>query len=288
MSDKKETRDKGITATEKAVIAIAAAVAVIVILVVAILYIYRHSATADTTKLPDAGAGTIETQGEAIDDETMQQIIEVATVRPGEWYGAYESSGKPDEKPELKDAEKQCSDVYAWIEIPATGIDLPIAYCENAKEPFYYTHDINGNPSDKGMIITDSLNSRDFCDPLTLVYGTNPGDDTMFAPLHRFHDKDFFDSVDTVNIYLDDAELIYKVYACYVGSADHILGSYDFYNADDFAKYFDSVKEVRDLAINVREEEHPQAGDHVITLVTHCDDESKRLFVHAVLEEVRY
>lgn len=288
MSNNSETGKKGFTPVEKAVVAIAAALAIIVILVVAILYIYMHSTSSDTVKLSGTDADSIETEGTLIDDETMQQIIEVATVRPSEWYGAYESSGRPDAKPELAEAKKQCSDVYAWIEIPGTGIDLPIAYCENAMEPFYYTHDINGNPSKKGMIITDSLNRRDFSDPVTIIYGTNPGDDTMFAPLHRFCNADFFDGFDTVNIILDDAELIYKVYACYTTGAEHIFASYDFYNADDFAKYFDSVKDVRDLALNIREDEHPQPGDHVITLVTHCDDENKRLFVHAVLEEVRY
>ncbi len=53
-------------------------------------------------------------------------------------------------------------------------------------------------------------------------------------------------------------------------------------------RFFDSIEDIRDLSMNIRQEAKPQLGDHVIMLVTHCGDEDKRLFVCAVLDEVRY
>ena len=173
-------------------------------------------------------------------------------------------------------------------EIPGTDIDYPIVYCEDAVDPFYFTHDIDGRPSDKGMIITDSQNGKDFSDPLTLIYGHCPDDGTMFAPLHSFRDADFFATHENFSIRLDDAELVYRIYACFIGSNENIMLANDFRDPMSFIGFFDSISDIRDLSMNIREEAKPSFDDHVIALVTHCDDENKRLFVYAVLEEVRY
>ena len=209
-------------------------------------------------------------------------------VRPEGWYGTLESSGPVENAKDLTQFQNECPDVYARIEIPGTDIDYPIAYCEDARDPFWFSHDIHGDPSEAGMIITDSLNSTDFSDPVTLIYGRNPDDDTMFAQLHAFRDAGFFDEHDHIDIYMPDAQLIYRIYSCYIAPSDHIFASYDFTDPDDFTAYFESTLQVRDLSMNIREEAKPVVGDHVIVLVTHCADEDRRLLVTAVLDEVRY
>ncbi len=219
----------------------------------------------------------------------IDKIIEESNaVRPEEWYGMYESSGPVEKKIDLASYKSECPDVYAWIEVPGTDIDYPIAYCDDATEPFWFSHDIHGNPDDKGMIITDSLNGKDFSDPMTLIYGKNPDDDTMFAQLHALRDAEFFEEHDHVNIYMDDAQLEYRIYACYIGSADHIFASTDFRDPVAFGEFFDSIGDARDLSMRLRPEAKPSLDDHVLALITHCDDEEKRLFVVAVLSEVRY
>jgi hypothetical protein len=110
----------------------------------------------------------------------------------------------------------------------------------------------------------------------------------MFAGLHRFRDSDFFEENQYICIYLSDAELKYRIYACYTGSADNMLMAYDFNDPAQFNEFFDRMEDVRDLSANFREKVRPAFGDHVIGLVTHCDDEDKRLFVYGVLDEVRY
>ena len=275
------------------VIAIVAALIVIAVMVAAITYIIREERYGQTQaadgvqQSPEAGTGEIDPAiFEQIENNTPEE--ETVATRPSGWYGLYESSGEPEHETGLESASAECDDVYAWIEIPGGGIDYPIAYCENAEEPFYFTHDIHGNPDDKGMIITDSMNSDDFSDPLTLIYGHNPEDGTMFAGLHRFRDSDFFEENQCINIYLSDAELKYRIYACFTGSADNMLLAYDFNDPAQFGEFFEGLEDIRDLSANFREEARPSFGDHVIGLVTHCDDENKRLFVYGVLDEVRY
>lgn len=264
----------------KKAVTIAIAVALILIagLSYGIYYFSMHGASADQLPVADS-------EQEAALEKLMEES-EAPDTENDVWYAAFESSGKSGRSVPLDKYIATCPDIYAWIEIPGTDIDYPIAYCEDASDPFYYTHDADGAPSENGMIITDSLNGRDFSDPLTLIYGKAPDDGTMFAQLSRFRDPAFFADHDTVNIYLTDTVLSYKVYACYIGSAEHMFASYDFNDPVSFGKYFDSIDEVRDLSINIRPEAKPVFSDHVITLITHCDDESKRLFVHAVLDSI--
>ncbi len=278
---------------KRIVLAIIAAIAVIAALIAAIMYLEKQEGSGQAPAA-DPGGGITEGESAQIDPAVFDRIEDdlpdksAVTARPDAWYGLYESSGGIEHETGLEGAIAVCPDVYAWIEVPGCGIDYPIAYCEDAVEPFYYTHDIHGDPSDNGMIITDSMNEDDFSDPLTLVYGHNAEDGTMFAGLAGFRDSDFFEENQYINIYLHDAELKYRIYACFIGPADNMLVAYDFTDPAQFNAFFDPMEDIRDLSANFRQTEKPSVGDHVIGLVTHCDDEDKRLFVYAVLDEVRY
>ena len=264
--------------------AIAVSIVLIALLLAAILYFVRSA------KEPDEPFVQTEASGDPVDiekllDETGEPV---AVAGPDEWYGSFESGGPVEKQVDLGPYVSRCPDVYAWIEIPGTDIDYPIAYCEDAIEPFWYSHDIDGNQSDKGMIITDALNGKDFSDPMTLIYGKDAEDGTMFAQLARFRDPGFFEQHDSINIYTGDAELKYRVFACFIDSSDHILINYDFNDPAGFSAYFGSIDSVRDLSANIRQGAKPGVGDHVVALITHCGDDSKRLFVEAVLEGVNY
>ncbi len=267
---------------------------VIAALVIVIVYLLKkgqyseHIVSGDIeTTATDEALPDIEPSN--IDDKDLDSIIdEGVTLHPDKWYGVYESSGPVEKAIDFDSYRSECPDIYAWIEVPGTDIDYPVAYCDDAENPFWFTHDMYGNPDEAGMIITDSLNGKDMSDPMTLIYGQNPDDDTMFAQLHALRDAEFFEDHDHVNIYMDDAQLVYRIYACYIDSADHIFADRDFRDPVAFGEYFESIGSVRDLSMNIRQEAKPSFNDHVIALITHCDDESKRLFVLAVLDEVRY
>lgn len=263
------------------IIAIIAAAIAVVLLTAAVIYLCMHRYTGDDASLPD--------NEEVLDAlEIVGSSDDEAKDSPAGWYGTLESSGDVTVDVDFDSYMAVCPDIYAYIEIPQTDVSYPIVYCEDAVDPFYFTHSIDGSESDKGSIITDSMNSMDFSDPVTLIYGQSPDDGTMFGGLHRFKDASYFDSHDTINIVLPDAMLVYRIYACYTGSAEHILVGNDFNDPVSFMRFFDSVSGIRDLSMNIRQDAKPQLGDHVIILVTHCADESRRLFVCAVLEEVRY
>ena len=85
------------------------------------------------------------------------------------------------------------SDVYAWIRIPGTYVDYPVA--QSKVDDNYYLHrSIYKKYLFAGMIYTQSCNSLDFNDPVTVVYGHNMRSTTMFT------------SLDTVKVLLDVLE----------------------------------------------------------------------------------
>ena len=249
-----------------------------VMVILARLIVYMTRDTARITKTIEEAGGDVGNNNVGSGDNNIGNSNAEADGNTRE--------GNKDEWPDeidFKSLKDRCPDVYAYIRIPGTNIDYPIAYCD-AVEPFYWDHDIDGNESENGMIITDSLNSMDFSDPMTLIYGKNPDDGTMFSELHNFRNKDFFDSHDTVYIYLDGERYEYKIFATYLHPNKQILQQYRFDDPMSFTEFFNSIEDIRDLSKQIREEYMPDYEDYVITLVTHCDNPDERLFVQAMYE----
>ena len=67
-----------------------------------------------------------------------------------------------------------------------------------------------------GAIYTQGINSKDFSDPVTVIYGHNGYKETMFTSLHKFEDAEFFDSHEYFfNIYLPQRKLTYQVVSAF-------------------------------------------------------------------------
>ena len=98
-------------------------------------------------------------------------------------------------------------DVYAWIKVPNTKIDYPIVQSEITD--YYLRRSIYKKYLLAGCIYTNNVNSKDFSDPVTLVYGHNMRNDTMFNMLHEFEDEKFFNDNEFFYIYLPGRKLVF-------------------------------------------------------------------------------
>lgn len=99
-----------------------------------------------------------------------------------------------DDRPEGIDFAELSSinpDIYAWIRIPDTQIDYPVLQREE-NDTYYLRHNSSGRYAFAGSIYTEEANSRDFKDPMTVLYGHNMRDGSMFQNLHFFEDETFF------------------------------------------------------------------------------------------------
>lgn len=151
----------------------------------------------------------------------------------------------------LKNGNK---DIYAWIKIDDTNIDYPIVQSGKSDE-FYLRHKAEDKSwSVSGAIYTEMANSKGFNDVVTLVYGHNGYGDTMFTTLHKFEDKEFFDSHPYFVIYTPTKKLTYQVVSAFKYDNRHILNSFDFTNGIDISEFFTTVKNPDSTVKNVREE----------------------------------
>ncbi|MCI8287956.1 MAG: class B sortase [Lachnospiraceae bacterium] len=178
-------------------------------------------------------------------------------------------------------------DIYAWITVPGTIIDYPVLQ-HPTDDSYYLHHNLDGSYGYPGCIYTESLNTKDFLDPNTVIYGHNMKAGTMFAELHKFEDGDFFAANDEVLIYLPDKTLHYQIFAAYIYDDRHLLYSFDFSDKEVYASYLKSIYDIRDMSANINREITVTEEDKIVTLVTCMPGEAnaeKRLLVQAVLQE---
>ncbi len=177
------------------------------------------------------------------------------------------------------------TDIYAWLEIPATTVNYPVVQSRD-DDNYYNNHGSNGKYSLYGSIFSQaSYNGRDFRDPVTVLYGHNVvyGMENMFALLNNYADAEYFDSHGTIYIYTPDRVLEYRVFAAYLHSNEHLLAYRDFSNPEEYTEFFDSIRNCA-LYGNFNDDYMPSPGDRVLTLSTcFAKNNRQRYLVQAVL-----
>lgn len=177
---------------------------------------------------------------------------------------------------------KTNADVYAWIRVPGTDIDYPILQAAMKREnDFYLHHDMKGDYSFAGCIYTRRENKKDFSDRLTVIYGHNMINGSMFGTLRRFEDADFFKHHKEFYIYMPQKILKYRIVAYMIQDDTDILERYQANNELGFEAYVKELKKAR----NIRKKEKIKPDDSIVTLST-CDSKSgNRRLLQGVLQE---
>lgn len=176
-------------------------------------------------------------------------------------------------------------DIYAWIYIPNTSVDYPIAQSSPDKsDDFYLYHNVYGEYQFSGTIYSEKANSRDFSDPVTVLYGHNMLNGSMFSTLHNFSDEDFFKNNNSMFVFTKDKVLTYIIYSAYEYDDRHILNSFNFVEESQFKQYLDSTTSPRSYNCNVRDNIVPNTDDRILTLSTCTNGSSNtRYLVQGVL-----
>lgn len=187
-------------------------------------------------------------------------------------------------KIDFESAQAMNPDIYAWIWIPGTEIDYPILQNETKEDAYYLNHTIENKEGLPGTIYTEKYNEKDFSDPVNVVYGHNMKNGSMFAGLHQYEEKAFFDSNPYVYIYLPDKTFKYRIFAAVVFDDRYILGNYDFYTVEDFERYLDELRGSINGNVNIDVPVSQELG--ILTLSTcMADSPNERFLVNAAREE---
>lgn len=133
---------------------------------------------------------------------------------------------------------ESCPDAYAWIRIPNTQIDYPVCQMVEGDQSFYLNHRADKVAEFAGAIYSENYNTRDFTDPVTVLYGHDMSNGSMFQNLHKFEDRAFFDKNKEVIVYLPNKVLHYRIFAAYNYNDDHLLLNHDNFRDENEFYFF--------------------------------------------------
>lgn len=158
-------------------------------------------------------------------------------------------------------------DIYSWITVPGTEVNYPVLQSDK-NDNFYIDHGVDKQPSFAGAIYSQFCNHLDYSDRVTVLYGHNMADNSMFASLHSFEDADFFDSHGDMTIYTPDRQLDYTIVSAFVFDDVHIMNCYDFSKDEVYRDFLDTVLNPHTISGNVRKGVQLEVDDRLVILST--------------------
>lgn len=255
------------------------------------LYQYYHGVQVESTLLERMKTGTAEISSAPAPSDQPEQDS-------GETPEESETDAAPsEEEPLMKTVrlpvdfaqlQAEAPDIYAWLELPDTGIDDPVLQRAGA-DLFYNSHNAYGQYYMCGAVFSQSAyNGRDFDSPMTVLYGhsTVLGQPGAFMELNNYADEAYFDAHREMRVYMPDGMYVYRIFAACVHSNEHLLYCHDFSDETQFDAFFSSLTEDTSPDSHIDAEALPQAGDKVLTLSTcYSANKNLRYLVMGVLEE---
>ena len=175
-------------------------------------------------------------------------------------------------------------DIYAWIEIPGTLVDYPVLQ-HPTDDAYYLNHTVEGVSGLPGSIYTESVHPKDFSAPLTVLYGHNMRNDTMFGSLHDYEEPEKLGESPYVYIYLPGRTLVYQIFAA-VQFSDAYLPVYcDYENEEEFSAF---VEELCSSPGSVNEEVEVPCGSKLIVMSTCIGSAPSNRFLVAAVQIDEY
>ncbi|MGN1480003.1 MAG: class B sortase, partial [Acutalibacteraceae bacterium] len=160
-------------------------------------------------------------------------------------------------------------------------IDYPIV--QNEEDDYYLRRSIYKKYLFAGSIYTNKSNSKDFTDPVTVIYGHNMRNDTMFCMLHEFENKEFFDNNEFFYIYTPGHKYTYRVVSALKYDNRRITAAYDFSDMEQLESFQYSIMNPKFDLFNSRDIKLTD-DDKIVTLSTCVANKPKyRYLVNGVL-----
>jgi len=207
----------------------------------------------------------------AAGQETYEKLIEQVQATPAQ------SQATPPPWPQIDfTALAEINpDIVGWIVIEGTDINYPIVQGEDNK--YYLNHLFTDEKNRAGCVFLDSGNAADFSDANSVVYGHYLNDGTMFSPLLKYKQQDFYDAHPTGWLITPEGGYLIRFFS---GFVSNVRGkAWDKTPSETWAE--DLMEKSRFSGGPV-----PEPGDRFLTLST-CSYEfnNARFVLLGILEE---
>ncbi len=132
---------------------------------------------------PDTQAASMQKEASAVENAEKTGVAQAVPVQ--------NRAHQMKVLPQYKEMAKDYPELYGWLQIPGTQIDMPVMRPEKERE-FYLHHDYTGAKSAEGTLFVDPQNSRYPKDDNTVIYGHNMKNGHIFGTLNQYENEDFF------------------------------------------------------------------------------------------------
>lgn len=135
-------------------------------------------------------------------DELVDELRPVQEDGQDDETEPNEVGNTADQKNPLEKAQNMNGSVVAWIKVPGTKIDYPVAQAKDNE--FYLDHSVNDKYSKIGCPFLDYRCDRDFSGFNSIIYGHHITGRRMFTDISRFKDRTFFNEHSYAWLTLED------------------------------------------------------------------------------------
>ena len=112
-------------------------------------------------------------------------------------------------------------DAVAWLYCPDTEINDAIAQADDNN--YYLKRLLNGTHANCGTLFVDYRNSPDFSDEITLIYGHNMKNGTMFASLIDYRNPGYYEEHPVMYLFTPEKRYQLELIAGYTTDTNDIL-----------------------------------------------------------------
>lgn len=227
--------------------------------------------TADTVEPGEAGGIGIGSM--TLEETAPEETKETASVILRE--------SAQDAQVDFQALKEENPEIFAWIYIPDTSIDAPVAQSGESDE-YYASHNITKENDENGALYIEAANLTSMCDFNTVIHGNTAedGESGLFAELYQFSDPDYFDSHEQMYLYLEDNVLTYEIFAAYERENNSLIRTYDFTYLSGCDQFLKDMYGIRSMNMMIRSGWEDVTPYHfLVTLTTSRGKDSDSQFV---------
>lgn len=131
------------------------------------------------------------------------------------------------------------ADIVGWI-VGGETIDYPIV--QGADNHYYLSHLVNHERNRLGSIFMDQDNQRDFSDRVTVLYGHNMKDGSMFAALTKYNSQSYYDRFPAMTLHLPKGDYEVELFAGKLMDGNDESACFGLIDEEGFQSWIDGLR----------------------------------------------
>ena len=152
--------------------------------------------------------------------------------------------------------------IRAWIYLPDTVINYPVAQAEN--NSYYLYHRADGSRNANGCLFIDCKNRDDFSEQNTIIYGHHMNSGKMFASLVKYADQSYYEEHPVFYLATEQGKYRLEIFSAYTTTYDSPAYTLKFATKKEHADWLRDIQEKSAIHTPVTVTEN----DKIVTLST--------------------